>query len=219
MSSSDIQVFVRWKDQTIFAGEDVECTITFRNVAESNNPDSNDHSGQLTPHQSQRKQPRTGNSDSSSFFSLKSPQNLFFGSGRRSSSISPHKKPSHRFSSSLSTSHSFPPPSTPRVGPPPGHKHKRSVSILSIDSEGAGAGAGAGGTGGGGGGGGDRTPSSSTSSPFSRTRPPRGHGRSASLQVLPRRNESYDEAFAKGVCYPGSRASSVSIVRLPVFYQ
>lgn len=209
MSSSDIQVFVRWKDQTIFAGEDVECTITFRNVAESNNPDSNNHSGQLTPLQSQRKQPRTGNSDSSSFFSLKSPQNIFFGSGRRSNSISPHKNSSHRISSSLSASHSFPPPSTPRVGPPPGHKHKRSVSILSIDSEGgggggggsggsgAGAGAGTGGTGGAGGGGGDRTPS--FSSPFSRTRPPRGHGRSASLQVLPRRNESHDEAFAKGV--------------------
>ena len=31
---SDLQVFVKWKEQTVFAGEDVECTITFKNVAE-----------------------------------------------------------------------------------------------------------------------------------------------------------------------------------------
>lgn len=190
MPSSDIQVFVKWKDQTIFAGEDVECTITFRNVADSNNAESNNHhnGGQLTPHQPQRKQPRAGSTDSS-FFSLKSPQNLFFGSNRRSHSLSPQKKPSHRTSSSLSaplgSAHSFPPPSTPRNGPPPSHKHKRSVSILSIDSEG-----------GNGGNGGDRTPSSS--SPFSRM-PPRGHGRSASLQVPRKRNDSYDEGFMKGI--------------------
>lgn len=187
----------------------MECTITFRNVADSsssNNAESNNnhhhsHGGQLTPRQPQRKQPRAGSSDSS-FFSLKSPQNLFFNSSRRSHSLSPQKKPAHRTSSSLSTplagSHSFPPPSTPRNAPSSSHKHKRSVSILSIDSEG---GAGGGGTGGGGGGaGGDKTPASS--SPFSRARPPRGHGRSASLQVPPKRNESYDEAFMKGMlCY------------------
>lgn len=184
MPSSDIQVFVKWKDQTIFAGEDVECTITFRNVADSNNAESNSHhhGGQLTP-QAQRKQPRD-----SSFFSLRSPQNLF-SSSRRSHSLSPQKKPSHRTSSSVSTplggSHSFPPPSTSRNGPPSGHKHKRSVSILSIDNEG-----------GNGGNGGDKTPASS--SPFSR-RPPRGHGRSASLQVPAKRSDSYDETFMKGL--------------------
>lgn len=191
---SDIQVFVNWKDQTIFAGEDVECTITFRNVAESSNAaESNNNHHQ----QQQRKQarPSTANSNlDSSFFSLKSPQNLF-SSRRSSNSLSPQKKTSHRTSSSLSTplvgSHSFPPPSAPRNGPSHGHKHKRSVSILSIDSEG----------GGGGTGGGDKTPV--PSSPFNRSRPPppppKGHGRSASLQVLPKRNESYDEGFPKGM--------------------
>lgn len=81
------------------------------------------------------------------------------------------------------------------------------MSILSIDSEGgAGGGGTAGGGGGGGGGGGaggDMTPASS--SPFSRARPPRGHGRSASLQVPPKRNESYDEAFMKGMLRCGRR--------------
>lgn len=185
---SDIQVFVNWKDQTIFAGEDVECTITFRNVAESSNTAESNNSNH---HHQQRKQarPSTANTNSdSSFFSLKSPQNLF-SSRRSSNSLSPQKKTSHRTSSSLSTplvgSHSFPPPSTPRNGPSHGHKHKRSVSILSIDSEG----------------GGDKTPV--PSSPFNRSRPPppppKGHGRSASLQVLPKRNESYDESFPKGM--------------------
>ncbi|KAL8281871.1 hypothetical protein RB597_009541 [Gaeumannomyces tritici] len=35
--SSTIRVFVRWHDQTVFAGEEVKCTITFRNVAAAPN--------------------------------------------------------------------------------------------------------------------------------------------------------------------------------------
>ncbi|KAE8131186.1 Rgp1-domain-containing protein [Aspergillus pseudotamarii] len=177
---SDIQVFVKWKDQTIFAGEDVECTITFKNVVEGNVESNNGR--QLSP---QRKSSRPGSSTphSDSFFSLKSPRNLFSNPNRRSSTTFSRRTPSHRVSSSLSSplvgSHSFPPPSTPRNGPPPSHKHKRSISILSIDSEG----------------GGDRTPK--TSSPFNRSRPARGHGRSASLQVVPKRFEGYDDIFPK----------------------
>ncbi|KAE8352655.1 Rgp1-domain-containing protein [Aspergillus coremiiformis] len=182
---SDIQVFVKWNEQTIFAGENVECTITFRNVAEGNVDGNNGR--QLSP---QRKPSRPGSSTahSDSFFSLKSPRNLFSNPNRRSSTTFSKRSPSHRVSSSLSSSlssplvgsHSFPPPSTPRNGPPSGHKHKRSISILSIDSEG----------------GNDRTPK--TSSPFARSRPARGHGRSASLQVAPRRFDGYDDIFPKG---------------------
>src|SRR6187551_2705365 len=29
----NIRVFVSWREQTVFAGEDVECRITFKNVA------------------------------------------------------------------------------------------------------------------------------------------------------------------------------------------
>ncbi|KAE8149328.1 Rgp1-domain-containing protein [Aspergillus avenaceus] len=183
---SDIQVFVKWKEQTIFAGEDVECTITFKNVAEGNVDANNNR--QLSP---QRKTSRVGSttSHSDSFFSLKSPRNLFSNPSRRSSATFSKRRPSHRVSSSLSSpligSHSFPPPTTPRHGQPSGHKHKRSVSILSIDSEG----------------GGDRTPR--TSSQYSRSRPARGHGRSASLQVVPRRFEGYEDMFAKGARNPG----------------
>lgn len=171
---SDIQVFVRWKDQTIFAGEDVECTITFKNVAESS-----PNSGPGEPHSHQRRHSRAVNtsSNSDSFFSLKSP----FSQSRRS-----YSKPFHRVTSSLNSpwfgSHSFPPPSTPstpRHGPSSGHKHKRSVSILSIDGEG----------------GGENT--QIPRSP-SRPKPARGHGRSASLQVLPRQNENHEGAPMRG---------------------
>ena len=179
---SNIQVFVKWKDQTIFAGENVECTITFKNVADTASEANNG----AEPGQHQRKASRvanhTSNSPSDSFFSMKSPQSLF--SGRRSYSISSQRMPFHRTASSLSSplvaSQSFPPPSgpsTPRTWQP-GHSHKRSVSILSIDSEGQ--------------------PDKTASPQNYRGRPARGHGRSASLQIVPRRNNSYDDSYRKG---------------------
>ena len=176
---SNIQVFVTWKDQTIFAGEEVECTITFRNVTEG--PDSNHRrdGGQF-----QWKLSRVANhTNSDSVFSFKSSQSLF--SSHRSYSVSSQKKLHRRTASSLSSplisAHSFPPAS----GPPtpqswrPGHSHKRSVSILSIDSEG-------------------QLEKTAPPSSFQRQRPARGHTRSASLQVTPRRTDGYDEPYRIG---------------------
>ncbi|KAL5003581.1 Rgp1-domain-containing protein [Aspergillus recurvatus] len=184
--SSDIQVFVKWKDQSIFAGEDVECTITFKNVAER----SEDPNNAQTPHL--RKQSRAAITPRSDSFSLRLPSNPFRNPNRRSYPISPRKSPSHRISSSVSSSligsHSFPPPSTPRTGPSAGHKHKRSISILSIDSEGGNSSIA-----------GDKTPR--TPSQLTHSRPVRGHGRSASLQVVPRRYEGYEDS-AKGLRSP-----------------
>ncbi|KAL4803579.1 Rgp1-domain-containing protein [Aspergillus unguis] len=185
--SSDIQVFVKWKDQSIFAGEDVECVITFKNVAER----SDDPNNAQTPHL--RKQSRTAMTPRSESFSLRLPPNPFRNPNRRSYPIVPRKSPSHRISSSVSSpligSHSFPPPSTPRNGPlPAGHKHKRSVSILSIDSEGGNSSVA-----------GDKTPR--TPSQLNSARPARGHGRSASLQVTPRRYEGYEDGM-KGLRSP-----------------
>lgn len=181
--SSNIQVFVKWKDQTIFAGEDVECTITFKNVADTGADANNGGEGSQHSRKISRVANHTPNSNSESFFGFKSPQALF--SGRRSYSTSSQRRPSHRAASSLSSplvgSHSFPPnngPSTPRAWQP-GHNHKRSVSILSIDSEGQL----------------DPTPSPHH---YNRHQPARGHGRSASLQVLPRRNNSYEDSYKKG---------------------
>lgn len=183
---SNIQVFVKWKDQTIFAGENVECTITFKNVAETGTDAIHGAEGGH-----QRKLSRVANhtsNNSESFFSLNSPKNLF--SSRRSLSVSSQKKAAHQravssLSSPLVGSHSFPPasssPSTPRSWQP-GHSHKRSVSILSIDSESQ-----------------PEKPASTHYLSSSRNRPARGHGRSASLQVAPRRNDSYDDSYKKGM--------------------
>lgn len=154
----------------------MECTITFKNVAESSS-ESNNPNGSM--HQKRPSRPATANAKSGSYFSLKSPAGLFSHQNRRSYPLSPRKVPtdrSHRVSSSLSSpfgapSHSFPPAHSPtsRNWQLPNHKHKRSVSILSIESDG----------------GSEKT---AASSPFSRYRPTRYHGRSASLHVLPRRN-------------------------------
>ncbi|KAJ5305444.1 uncharacterized protein N7443_005104 [Penicillium atrosanguineum] len=78
---SNIQVFVNWRDQTIFAGENVECTITFKNIADTASEAGN--GAEFGQHQ--RKASRVANhtsTPSESFFSMKSPQSLF--SGRRS---------------------------------------------------------------------------------------------------------------------------------------
>ncbi|SPO03481.1 related to RGP1 Reduced growth phenotype protein [Cephalotrichum gorgonifer] len=50
--SSDVRVFVKWHEQTVFAGEEVKCTITFRNVASIPNILTPQHPGQRTPRQS-----------------------------------------------------------------------------------------------------------------------------------------------------------------------
>ncbi|KAJ5339803.1 hypothetical protein N7452_006531 [Penicillium brevicompactum] len=107
---SDIQVFVKWKDQTIFAGENVECTITFKNVADTSAEPN-------VEVQHSRKGSRVANhtnhtsSNSESFFGFNLP-------GRRSFSISSQRKPYHRTASSLNTpltpgSHSFPQTTAP----------------------------------------------------------------------------------------------------------
>jgi hypothetical protein len=187
---SDIQVFVKWKEQTIFAGEDVECIITFKNVSENGTPDAPSGPQHLHQRRASRSLNGTGTSNSDGYFALKSPQFLFNGN-RRSLPQSPRQKTfdrSHRVSASLSSplgaAHSFPPLHTPsRLNhtQSSGHKHKRSVSILSIDSEG----------------GSEKT---SVPSQFNRPRP-RGHGRSASLQVLPRRSTGPEEIFSPGIIH------------------
>lgn len=196
--TSDIQVFVRWKEQTIFAGEDVECIITFKNVAETSSPDA--HGPQHPVHQRKASRSITVGSQSDSYFSLKSPQNFFFNNHyhRRSLTLSPRNKTfdrSHRISSSLGSpfgaAHSFPPQSPSTLGPGSNHKHKRSISILSIDSEGGGH---------------DKTPATPQ---FNRARPARGHGRSASLQILPRRNDDNDASFLSPGMPPQSLLASI----------
>ncbi|PVI05840.1 Rgp1-domain-containing protein [Periconia macrospinosa] len=170
--SSNIRVFVQWKNSTVFAGEDIECTITFKNVAPPQRSDRSPirkvngfahHGGER-----QRKLPpvhsstRPSLSRNSSFVSQNAAQN--------------HRghRPALSLNSPLPVNHdrspNQPSGSLNNGSTTPGarkHAHGRSLSILSIGTD---------------------TPTElsyeGTSSP---RRPARGHGRSASLQVIPGR--------------------------------
>ncbi|KAF3008618.1 hypothetical protein E8E13_008121 [Curvularia kusanoi] len=181
MSSSNIRVFVQWKDATVFAGEDVQCTITFKNVA---NPGGRDpspvrrHNGFAPGGERQRKLPPVHSSTRPSI-------------SRNSSFVSqipgsPHLR-GHSTAASVhaaSIAGDVRSPITPSGGfgnPGRGHKHGRSISIISLGTDAA--------TGG------------SHNGSVTPTRPSRGHGRSASMQVL-NRPSSYP------VASPGFRSAT-----------
>ena len=166
MSSSNIRVFVQWKDSTVFAGEDIECTITFKNVATPNGRDRSPNrptkSNGFTPGgERQRKLPPVHSSTTR-------PSISSFGS-----QIPPQR--GHRPALSLHTPstagdrRSPAPPSGGfnNGGTAPGHKHGRSLSIMSIGT--------------------DAGTEVSHDRGAPARRPMRGHGRSASLQVMPGR--------------------------------
>ncbi|TEA20080.1 hypothetical protein C8034_v007862 [Colletotrichum sidae] len=46
-ASSNIRVFIRWHDQTVFAGEEIKCTITFKNI--TRDPNQQRQSQRLAP--------------------------------------------------------------------------------------------------------------------------------------------------------------------------
>jgi hypothetical protein len=170
MSSSNIRVFVQWKNATVFAGEDVECTITFKNVAP---PEGRGRSPARKPNgfapggERQRKLPpaqtstRPSVSRNSSFVSQKPP---------------PHLR-GHRPALSLNT------PSTlgERRSPVPlgggfgnntsGQTHGRSLSIISLGT--------------------DAATEVSRDRGAAPARPTRGHARSGSLQIVPGRPSSF----------------------------
>jgi hypothetical protein len=170
MSSSNIRVFVQWKNATVFAGEDVECTITFKNIAL---PEGRDRSparkqnGLASGGERQRKLPPVHSSTRPSV-------------SRNSSYASQKPAPplrGHRPALSLNT------PSTAgdRRSPVPlngvvgnntsGQKHGRSLSIMSIGTDGA-----------------TETSRDRGAVPV---RPVRGHARSGSLQIVPGRPNPY----------------------------
>jgi hypothetical protein len=119
---SNIRVFVHWRDQTVFAGEAVQCTVTFRNIApEANQSPTQANGQQQSPSERQR---------------LASPLQT---RGKAAASARGHRR--------AALSLSVPSPSTrsrqgsiqwPQSVVPgegrPGHAHKRSVSIVSIGS-------------------------------------------------------------------------------------
>lgn len=159
--SGNVRVFIRWDDQTVFAGEEIKCTITFKNVA----PDA---SQQRTPTRLadrkpfQRAKPTTG---------LTPPTTISAAGPSRGHRHTLSLSAPAAFSRSRSGSSQWPqlPPHPPKVSDNHGNSHRRSISIVSVGSASATA---------------DETQSNAgTVRP---QRPGRGHGRASSLQISPR---------------------------------
>ncbi|KAI1376078.1 Rgp1-domain-containing protein [Hypoxylon crocopeplum] len=164
---SNIRVFITWDDQTVFAGEDIKCHITFKNVAPGpNHPRSSSNHSQL---------PQSPLADRS-----RQPSPLLSPRTKPNNGLTPPTPArGHRSTLSLtvpsSSSRLRGPPQqwTPSQPPPsrpgPGHAHKRSLSIVSIGSAAT-----------------IEEQSHGNIPPARAHRPSRGHGRSASLQISPR---------------------------------
>lgn len=169
MAASSLRVLVRWKDAAVFAGEDVECTITFTNVAPL--PAGPPSASPTTAAERQRRLPPVHSSTRPTL-------------SRKSSLASQTRPPpfvrGHRPTLSLQTPATRRPSFTPSVGTAHGNtnhnsnnhtvgngtpRHGRSLSIISLGAPAPADG------------------SHERSLPV--RRPPRGHGRSASLQVVP----------------------------------
>lgn len=170
---SDIRVSVQWKNPTVFAGEDIECTITFKNIAlapsthRSSSP--NPHTASHGSHRELWKEalPVPSANASTSAIHRKSPS---------LSGFSQSQARTHKQALSLNSANNS--PKSPIVGfhegtsktsTPGDNKHRRSVSIVSI-----------------------RGDANDETSPHSHLlnsgRSSHGHTRAASLHVMPRRN-------------------------------
>lgn len=172
-SGNNIRVFVRWDDDsTVFAGEELKCTIAFKNIAAPAAPGlSNSHPAQLKPPPNQLRPPSSFNPSSRlapppSASALSSTSNPRRGHRSTSSFNVPTTKTTRSRTGSVPWSPTPLPPSDSQSTN--GHSHKRSVSIVSIGSVAS-------------------VDSQATSNAGSTvSRPSRGHGRSSSLQIVAR---------------------------------
>lgn len=163
---SDIRVSVQWKNPTVFAGEDVECTITFKNVALApsthRSPSPNPHTASHGSHRERWKDtlPVRSTNASTSAMHRNSPSL----SGFPQSQARTHKQ-ALSLSSAIGSFHD----GTSKTSTPGDNKHRRSVSIVSIRGEAND----------------ETTPHSQL---LNSGRSSHGHTRAASLHVMPRRN-------------------------------
>ncbi|KAF2221090.1 Rgp1-domain-containing protein [Elsinoe ampelina] len=180
---SNIRTYVQWKDSNIFAGEDIECILTFKNIARTAQQRERAtaegrHGSRLDPLRPILERQRTV-TQSTAFTKPSLARRPSVASG----TTAPTAGRGHRPSASMTVA-----PNTPQTGwssntstgqARPGRAHGRSLSILSLGTD-VGSSPGRAGLG-----------------------APRrgGHGRSASLQIVPQ---------APGQTSPGSKAPSVA---------
>ncbi|KAH9908135.1 Rgp1-domain-containing protein [Xylariomycetidae sp. FL2044] len=162
VSQSNIRVFIKWDDQTVFAGEDIKCQVTFKNIASSTSQPRSS-SNQLHPLSPRPERPR----QPSPLLSPRAKPNNGLTpppAGRGHRSTLSLNVPSARRGGTQQWAPPQPPPPTR-----PAHAHKRSLSIVSIGSAAT-----------------IEDQPHAVGSPSRPHRPGRGHGRSASLQISPR---------------------------------
>ncbi|KAI1666840.1 Rgp1 domain containing protein [Pyrenophora tritici-repentis] len=199
MSASNIRVFVQWKDSTVFAGEDIECTITFKNVAPLQGHDRSPTrrpNGFAMGGERQRKlnvppvhsSTRPSVSRNSSFASQLPPSNVR-GHGPALSLYTPSTTGGRASAVPPSSAHGNGNSNSNGNGNGNGNsnhasaqKHGRSVSIVSLGT--------------------DAGTELSHDRGIPIRRPARGHGRSASLQVVPGKPNSYP------ISSPGHRSAT-----------
>ncbi|KAI9681410.1 MAG: hypothetical protein M1817_002693 [Caeruleum heppii] len=160
---SNIRVFVEWDEPMVFAGEEIRCSITFKNLTPS------PVSSRAGPHPLTPDIPITGAERQRKTESLQRPPPLSRHKSVQHARGGPAQRRGHRPTLSLNVpvrTGSGPASSAPN-GSASSHKHKRSVSIISLGAD-------------------DDEPAPSPAHSAVGRRP-FGHGRSASLQVLPRR--------------------------------
>lgn len=170
---SSIRAFVTWNQPAVFSGEDIDCVITFKNIAKTRTavdqdpkPD-NARDGTHAKLERQRTITQTtawGRPVLGSTPSVRSTRTVSQPNRHRptlSLSVVPNTSATHGRSAS---SHS----AAPNLSARPSHSHGRSLSIMSLGSD-------------------------ASTSMISRNHPPqgrttkgRGHGRSASMQMLSR---------------------------------
>ncbi|KAI1825372.1 Rgp1-domain-containing protein [Xylaria intraflava] len=178
--TTNIRVFIKWDDQTVFSGEELRCQITFKNVASgsgqsasSSSPASASIPASINLRHPPPSSPRADRQRQAS--PLLSPRGKSMNNGL----TPPAFTRGHRSALSLNVSSTNSrlrnnaqqwPPLQPPAFPQntaPSHAHKRSLSIVSIGSNAT------------------VDDQVHSNSPQSR-RPARTHGRSASLQIVPR---------------------------------
>ncbi|KAM0719523.1 hypothetical protein Q7P37_003653 [Cladosporium fusiforme] len=172
---SNIRAFVHWREPSIYAGEDIECIITFKNIATPPGHEPQEKDDAHTPHANGfSRAPSAAASRRSSLVqsSVQASWAPSFSGSRKASQPRGHRPalslnvlsaPSRGGPHSTGL-HSAPMPSRTPTSARPAKGHGRSLSIMSLGSE---------------------APSESRvpAAPVSSKRPTRGHGRSTSLQV------------------------------------
>jgi RAB6A-GEF complex partner protein 2 len=198
---SDIQVFVRFKEPSVFAGEELECTITFKNVANEQydaspaDARSGRHSRRVSLVEQSATTPRVNSAGWSkenprlATAALHSTRNSFGRGHRATSSLSIPKSSGTTIGS----------PSTPygeKAVVRPGPNHQRSLSIISAGSADFG----------------NDYEGQKTAQMPERSRPDLSHRRTSTLHVYPERVKGLSRESPSGRCSSAARSGNPALL-------